>query len=82
LEVLRTAILDFCRTSPSSSFCPTEVLKRMYPEDWSMFLPEIRETMMEMFREGLILVFQNDIPINSEEIPQGPVRIKARVKPN
>jgi hypothetical protein len=54
----------------------------MYPEDWRLFLPEIRATMMEMYREGLISVLQNGIPVDPEKIPQGQVRIKARVKPN
>lgn len=77
MEVLRVAILDFCRRRKENSFCPSEVLRQMYPEDWRMFMPDIQEVMMEMYREGIIQVTQKGVPVDPKQIPSGPVRISA-----
>ncbi len=74
MEVLRTAILDFCRRR-KSSFCPSEVVRKIYPEDWRHFMPDIQEEMMAMYREGLILVTQKGLPVDPNKQPRGPVRI-------
>lgn len=81
MEVLRVAILDFCRRSKESSFCPSEVVRQMYPEDWREFLPDIRVVMMEMYREGYIQVTQKGEPIDPYQQPVGPVRISGIKKP-
>jgi len=74
MEVLRTAILDFCYRR-NSSFCPSEVVRKLYPEDWRYFMPDVQDVMMAMYREGLILVTQKDLPVDPNELPKGPVRI-------
>lgn len=81
MEVLRVAILDFCRRRKEKSFCPSEVVRQMYPQDWKRFMPDIQEEMMEMYREGLICVTQNGIPIDPSQEPKGPVRILGLGKP-
>ena len=78
MEVLRTAILDFCYRR-NLSFCPSEVVRKLYPEDWRYFMPDVQEVMMAMYREGLILVTQKDLPVDPNELPKGPVRI-SRIK--
>ena len=81
MEVLRTAIFDFCRRRGEKSFCPSEVVRLMYPEDWELFMPEIREEMMQMYRQGLIQVTQKGHPIDPNFQPKGPVRISGLAKP-
>lgn len=81
MEVLRTAILDFCHRRKDKSFCPSEVVRSMYPEDWALFMPDIRQEMMEMYRDGLIQVTQKGELINPDQNPQGPVRISGLPKP-
>ncbi|MFN3998141.1 DUF3253 domain-containing protein [Algoriphagus sp.] len=81
MEVLRTAIFDFCNRRKAKSFCPSEVVRQMFPEDWALFMPDIREVMMVMYREGLIQVSQKGIPVDREENPKGPVRISGIAKP-
>ena len=75
MEVLRIAILDFCRRRKDSSFCPSEVVRQLFPEDWQMFMPDMQEVMMEMYREGVIAVTQMGNPVSTEQNPTGPVRI-------
>lgn len=81
MEVLRVAILDFCYRRKEKSFCPSEVLRRMFPEDWKLFMPDIREVMMAMYREGLIQVSQRGVPVDPFKTPKGPVRISGVSKP-
>lgn len=59
MDVLKTAILEMCRQKKNEAFCPSEVLKLMFPEDWEQFIEEVNATAREMSREGLILITQN-----------------------
>lgn len=81
MDVLRVAILDFCNRRKGKSFCPSEVVRRIFPEDWELFMPDVQEEMMEMYREGLIQVTQKGVLIDSVKNPKGPVRISAVNKP-
>jgi len=74
MEVLRTAILDFCKRR-ESSFCPSEVVRKLYPQDWRFFMSDIQEEMMKMYREGLIQITQKGLPVDPSVPPKGPVRI-------
>jgi hypothetical protein len=53
----------------------------MFPEDWELFMSDIRAVMMEMYQEGLIQVTQKGIPIDPSQNPKGPVRISGINKP-
>ena len=75
MEVLRTAILEMCRQKKSNTFCPSEVAKMMFPEDWEQFLEEVRSVAMEMNQEGLIRIIQNGKPVDPDSVPIGPIRI-------
>ena len=44
-------------------------------------MPDIREAMMELYREGLIQVTQKGLPVLPNEMPKGPVRISKVDKP-
>lgn len=79
MEVLRTAILEMCRIKKNSAFCPSEVVKMMFPEDWEQFMEEIISVAREMNREGLILITQNGKPIDSDSVPTGLIRISSRI---
>jgi hypothetical protein len=81
MEVLRTAILDFCRRSKGRYFSPSEVIRQLFPEDWELFIPEIQEVMIQLYHEGLIEISQNGIPIDPKDLPGNDVRIKGSSKP-
>lgn len=81
MEVLRMAILDYCSRRKEKTFCPSEVIRQMFPEDWELFMPEIQEVIMTMCREGLIQVSQKGVPVDPFKNPKGPVRISGVSKP-
>ena len=81
MEVLRTAIFDFCRRSKGRYFSPSEVIRQLFPEDWELFVPEILEVMMQLYREGLIEVSQNGISLDPKDFPGNDARIKGSSKP-
>ena len=75
MKVLRTAILEMCRQKKNNPFCPSEVAQRMFPEDCEQFLDEVRSVALEMNREGLILITQNEKSIDPDSQPVGEIRI-------
>lgn len=75
-KVLETAILEMGRKAGQESFCPTQVAKWLYPQAWLHFMEDVHETMMEMYREGKITVYQDGKEINPNATPEGPIRIK------
>jgi Protein of unknown function (DUF3253) len=75
MEVLRTAILEMCRQKKKDAFYPDEVLKLMFPQDWEQFLEEILTVALEMYKEELILITQNGMPIDPASFPKGPFMI-------
>ena len=48
---------------------------KLYPQDWRLFMPDIQEEMMKMYREGLIQITQKGLPVDPSVPPKGPVRI-------
>ena len=70
MEVLRTAIMDFCRRRKEQDFFLTEVLQQLFPQDWEQFLPEIWEVAQQLAKEGMIeftstdAAFFNDPALN------------------
>ncbi|UJP67068.1 DUF3253 domain-containing protein [Mongoliitalea daihaiensis] len=75
---LRQAIFEMIRMRHDRSFCPSEVVRWIFPQDWELFMQDVREEMMEMYREGLILVTQKGNAIDPSTEPKGPVRISRK----
>jgi hypothetical protein len=61
MEVLRTAVLEMCRQRKDAFFCPSEVVKVMYPQDWIHFIKEVKEVALQMHQEGLIQISLEDL---------------------
>lgn len=81
MEVLRVAIMDYCRRKKGKPFCPSEVVRQMFPEDWELFMEDIHNEMVFLFQEELIHVTQDGKPIDLKGNPTGPFKIVGRVKP-
>ncbi len=54
MEVLRTAILQMIKQKKGLSFYSQEVIQQLFPEDWEIFLPELKETLFQLESEGLL----------------------------
>ena len=76
-NILALSIMEMGRMKKGQSFCPSEVVKWLYPQDWEFFLVDIKSEMMHLYQEGKVLVTQNGIPVNPDVIPVGPVRISS-----
>lgn len=81
MEVLRTAILDFCRRKKGALFYPSEIVRQMFPEDWELFVEELGEELIRMSEENLIEISQEGNPPLTKRIPDLSVSISVRVKP-
>lgn len=77
-NILAVAILEMCRIKKEESFCPSEVVKWIYPQSWKHFMDEVLEEMMILYNTGKIEVTQNQLPIPTDSFPKGEVRIKAK----
>lgn len=75
---LRQAILEMIRLRGDASFCPSEVVRWIYPQAWRIFMEDVRKEMMCLYQEGLINVTQQGVSIDPAENPKGPVRISRK----
>jgi hypothetical protein len=74
-NILRLAILEMIRMKGNSSFCPSEVVRWIYPNAWEYFMEEVRTEMMQLYRLGEISVTHNGKPLDPGKKPEGSVRI-------
>ncbi|HSI77114.1 MAG TPA: DUF3253 domain-containing protein [Lunatimonas sp.] len=77
VDPLEQAIFELIRQRKPNSFCPSEVVRWIYPEDWRHFMPDVHKTMMDLYRQRKISVTQKGIPIDPNFLPKGPVRIQS-----
>ena len=75
IPILELAILEMGRLQRGKTFCPSEVVRWIFPEAWSYFMDEVNEEMMRLYQEGKIIVTQSGIPVDPLLKPKGPVRI-------
>lgn len=78
INPLEQAILEMIRQRKPKSFCPSEVVRWIYPVDWRYFMADVQEAMMELYRKDKILVTQKGIAIDPNFLPKGPVRIRSK----
>ena len=81
MEVLRVAILYFCRRKKGKPFDPAEVVRQMFPQDWELFMEEILAEAHQMSQEGLIQLTQAGNPVDPADNSQSPFLILGLTKP-
>jgi len=74
-SILETAIMEMGRQRNGNNFCPSEIVRWMYPQDWREFMPDIQQEMMRLYNDGKIIVMQKGVPVEKGTKPVGPVRI-------
>jgi len=77
-NILSVAIMEMCRMRKGEGFCPSEVVKWLYPESWHHFMEDVLREMMVLYQIGQIEVTQNQIPLPPDRVPVGEVRIKGK----
>ncbi len=82
VDPLEQAIMELIRQRKPNSICPSEVVRWIYPVDWRHFMPDVQETMMNLYRKKKILVTQKGFPVDPNFLPEGPVRIQSNNKKN
>ncbi|SIS72053.1 DUF3253 domain-containing protein [Belliella pelovolcani] len=78
IPILELAILEMGRMRKGKSFCPSEVVRWIFPEAWRNFMDEVYQEMMRLYQEGKIIVTQKGIPVDPFLNPKGPVRITVK----
>lgn len=76
MDILRIAILDMLRRKKSAPFSPVGVVQQMYPEDWQHFMDDVLLKMMEIYREGLLEVTEDDRPVDLYAAPNDKMMIR------
>ncbi|KEO73969.1 DUF3253 domain-containing protein [Anditalea andensis] len=74
--ILEKAIMEMGRQRQGNNFCPSEIVRWLYPQHWKKFMPDIQQEMMRLHNEGKIMVMQKGEPVEKGKVPKGPVRIK------
>lgn len=65
MEVLRTAIQDFCKRSKGLPFPPADIVRRMFPEDWELFTADLMRELERMQALGLVEFYRQGVPVIS-----------------
>lgn len=81
MEVLRTAIVDFCKRRKGTTFYPSEIVRMMFPQDWELFVEDLEAELKKMQEENLIEIRQDDKRLTPEQNSDGPVSISLTAKP-
>lgn len=81
MNVLRTAILDWCRRSGGTSFLAGDVLRSMFPEDWELFVEDLVEELMQMHREGILVFYRDGVVLSPDDFIDAKVEIVCLRKP-
>ncbi|EIM78042.1 hypothetical protein A3SI_04427 [Nitritalea halalkaliphila LW7] len=61
-----------------ASFCPSEVARWLFPQDWRHFMDVVREAAFELYREDVVRILQAGELVPKDEPVKGPIRIAKR----
>ncbi len=64
------------KRTPTSSICPSEVARALYPDDWRTRMGEVRDAARVLAKAGEIRVTQGDIELGPTAIWKGPIRLR------
>ena len=60
---------------PEKSTCPSEVARRLFPDDWRNHMNEVVDEAIELHNQAKVVITQKGLPIDVNHI-KGPIRIK------
>lgn len=63
--------------SADASICPSEVARRLSPDDWRALMPRVREVAFAMARAGRVRITQRGCAVDPLRPVRGPIRLQA-----
>lgn len=61
-----------------ASICPSEVARRLAPDDWRALMPLVRDVACALARAGRIRITQRGVAIDPDHPVRGPIRLSRR----
>lgn len=75
---IENAIMELLgERGPGKTICPSDVARRLEPEDWRPLMPKVREAADGLRERKLVQVTQKGKAIASAQEAKGPIRIRA-----
>jgi len=74
-DILTTILLVATQRGPEKSTCPSEIARKLFPDDWRKHMKEVVEVAIDLHNQGKVAITQRGIPIDVNHI-KGPIRIK------
>lgn len=80
-ERLRCEILKMCKARGiAKTVCPSEVVRKLYPDCWRDKMSEVRSLAIELAKLGKIYITQKGNIITDYKSIKGPIRLKIAQK--
>jgi len=76
-EIYETIISIATHRGPEKSTCPSEIARRLFPDDWREHMKNILDAAIDLHHQGKVVITQKGGPIDVNHI-KGPVRIKIK----
>lgn len=77
-DILALATMEMAKRRKGSSFCPSEVVRWLYPNDWRHFMEEEMEAVSCLFGQGLLEIRQGGNLVDPNFLTDGPVRLNIK----
>lgn len=63
--------------APDASICPSEVARRLWPDDaWRDAMPDVRRVAARLAEIGVIRITQSDAELDPDAPMTGPIRLR------
>lgn len=73
-DILETILSTATIRGPEKSFCPSEIARMLYPDDWRKHMKDVVDVAIDLHNQGKVVITQNGAPIDANHI-KGPIRI-------
>jgi len=60
---------------PDKTTCPSEIARKLFPNDWRRQMKSIVEAAIELHQQGKVVITQKGLSVDVDHI-KGPIRIK------
>ena len=80
LEIIKNSHLKFAEERGfDKTYCPSEVARELFPENWREMMEEVREIGDELIREGKLEILQKGVvQENVSTHIKGPIRFRKK----